>query len=234
VLLWKSFYGGARVQFGNDFDKSKMSRPATLAAVVLFATLAAAQQLTITTERLTDGVEGRLYYQKLEARGGTAPYRWKKLTGSLPSGVTLDAAGLLTGIPRQAGEFSFTAQVTDASQPANSATRKFTLRVRSQLTIAWTHPPAVDNGGISGEVTVTNGTSESFDVTVIVLAVNENGRATALGYQHFALRPGEQAIPFGSPLPRGAYVVHADAIAEIARTRTIRRARLQAGPLTVP
>jgi hypothetical protein len=211
-----------------------MLRIATLGAVVLFATLATAQQLAIATERLPDGVEGRLYYQKLEARGGIAPYRWKKETGSLPSGVTLDAAGLLTGIPRQAGEFSFTAQVTDSSQPANTAIRKFALRVRAQLAIAWTRPPAVTNAGISGEVTVTNGTSESFDVTVIVLAVNDTGRATALGYQHFALKPGEQAIPFGSALPRGPYVVHADAIAEMARTRTICRARLQAGPITVP
>ncbi|HET7841497.1 MAG TPA: putative Ig domain-containing protein, partial [Terriglobia bacterium] len=164
-----------------------MLRLATFVVLTLAATLATAQKLAIATERLPDGVEGRLYYQKVEARGGIAPYRWKMISGSLPAGVTLDAAGLLTGITRQTGEFSFTAQVTDASQPAASATRKFTLRVRSQLTIAWTHPPAVDKGGISGEVTVTNGTSESFDVTVIVLAVNETGRATALGYQHFAM-----------------------------------------------
>jgi hypothetical protein len=49
-----------------------------------------------------------------------------------------------------------------------------------------------------------------------------------LGYQEFTLRSGaEQVIPFGSNPGPGTYVVHADAVAEIASTNTIYRARKQ-------
>jgi hypothetical protein len=203
-------------------------------ALLLLATSSAlAQTLAISPERLPDAIEGRLYYQRLEARGGEPPYRWT-FRGSLPAGMTLDSSGLLSGIPRQAGEFTFSVTVTDASRPARSARREFTLRVRAVLTIAWTRPPAVASGGIYGELLVTNGGANSFDLTVIVLAVAANGRATALGYQHFVMPPGQQAIPFGSTLPRGGYVVYADAITETAATGVIRRARLQSPPLNVP
>jgi hypothetical protein len=41
-------------------------------------------------------------------------------------------------------------------------------------------------------------------------------------------------IPFGDTLPSGAYVVHADAVGEVAEKNQIYRARLQTpGPLQV-
>jgi hypothetical protein len=66
-------------------------------------------------------------------------------------------------------------------------------------------------------------------LTVIIVAVAENGRATAIGYQHFSLNAGtnDVRIPFGSTLPYGAYVIHADAIAEIPKRNAILRQRLQ-------
>ena len=52
---------------------------------------------------------------------------------------------------------------------------------------------------IEGSVVVANYTDQDFTLTVIVMAVNQIGRATALGYQEFTLASGEeQAIPFGS------------------------------------
>jgi hypothetical protein len=76
---------------------------------------------------------------------------------------------------------------------------------------------------------VSNGSKESFDLTVVIVAVPDNGRATAIGYEHFVLKAGESnvKIPFGNTLPHGAYVIHADAIAEIASRNTILRQRLQ-------
>ena len=64
--------------------------------------------------------------------------------------------------------------------------------------------------------------------TVIVMAVNQIGRATALGYQEFTLRSGgEQVIPFGSSPGPESYIVHADAVAEVPSTNSIYRARKQ-------
>jgi hypothetical protein len=100
---------------------------------------------------------------------------------------------------------------------------------KAALTIAWTAAPHLDTSTISGTVTVSNQTDQDFDQTVIVLAVNEVGKAFALGYQHFTLAPKSTSVPikFSSQLPPGQYVIHADAIAEVAAKHAIYRARLQ-------
>ena len=75
---------------------------------------------------------------------------------------------------------------------------------------------------------VTNYSERDFTLTVIVMAVNQIGRATALGYQEFTLQSGgQQLIPFGSEPGPGKYIVHADAVAEVPSTNSIYRARKQ-------
>jgi hypothetical protein len=75
---------------------------------------------------------------------------------------------------------------------------------------------------------VSNQTEQDFDFTFIALAVDPNGRATAVGYQHFILKKNteEFEIPFGENLPLGAYDLNADAVAEVADTNAIYRVHL--------
>ena len=82
---------------------------------------------------------------------------------------------------------------------------------------------------------VSNQTDDDFDLTFVAVAVNENGRATALGYQRFTLNKGtvDMEIPFGENLPHGTYEVNVDAVAEVAATNTIDRTRLVANKLDV-
>src|SRR5207247_1564118 len=47
--------------------------------------------------------------------GGTAPFSWAQTAGTPPGGLSLSAAGVLSGTPTAAGVFSFTVQVTDAA-----------------------------------------------------------------------------------------------------------------------
>ena len=55
------------------------------------------------------------YSSTLLASGGTAPYTYDIVSGSLPSGSTLNpATGTITGIPTTAGPFTFVAKVTDS------------------------------------------------------------------------------------------------------------------------
>jgi len=96
------------------------------------------------------------------------------------------------------------------------------------LTVEWKEPPAVHGQKLEGSVVVTNLGEQDVTLTVIVMGVNDIGRATALGYQEFALKSGaQQIVPFGSSPGSGTYVVHADAVAEVARTSAIYRARKQ-------
>ena len=67
------------------------------------------------------------YAQTLTASGGTTPYTWTLTGGTLPQGLTLGAAGLLSGTPVQNGVFNFT--VTVAGANGESADRAFNLVV---------------------------------------------------------------------------------------------------------
>lgn len=156
--------------------------------------------------------------------------QWRVSKGKLPPGLQLNTQfGEIVGSPTTVGEFSFTLEATDKSLPPQVAQQDFVVEVIAALTIVWKDGPQVQGSEIKGRVAVSNYTGDAFDLTVIIVAVNEIGRATALGYQHFELASGlmDFEIPFGSTLPTGKYVVHADAIAEVRSKNAIYRARQQ-------
>ena len=185
--------------------------------------------LVIQTETLPESTPQQHYSSELRAVGGIAPLHWTLIRGELPTGLELQDSGAITGVPKTSGEFRFTAEVTDSSQPPNRLHRQFTIVVVTPLTLDWSRPPVVQGDRIEGALKITNGTKEAFDLTVIVVAVNELGKAFALGYQRLDFNPGtaDFQVPFGSTLPEGAYIVHADAVAEVPARNAIFRRRLQ-------
>jgi hypothetical protein len=83
----------------------------------------AATPLAIATTSLPSGVINGAYSGTLGAVGGTTPYTWSIASGSLPAGLGLNASsGAITGVPTAAGTFSFTARVSDAGSPVQTAT----------------------------------------------------------------------------------------------------------------
>ncbi len=195
-----------------------------------------ASDLSLRTKSLPDASIQHRYSATIEVTGGTPPLQWRILRGKLPPGLTLqDTSGIVSGTPTAPGNYNFSVIISDAS--AKSITSNFLIRVADYLSVRWVKGPSLDNAGntLSGAVEVANSSRDTFDQTVIIMAVNEFGRATALGYERFNLAPGsQQTIPYSSLLPNGHYIVHVDAVAEIAPRRVIRRARLQTPqPITV-
>ncbi len=202
-----------------------------IAILICFRTLLAAQPLplAIVDEAPPSLVAGLEFHVLLHARGGVPPYVWSVASGALPEGITLSPDGLLAGRPAKPGAFALTLKVEDSGHPAHTINKVFRGVVTASLLIEWLQPPKVRDDRIDGIIQVSNGSSEAFDLTIIIVAVAENGRATAIGYQHFPLRAGttDFQVPFGNTLPYGAYVIHADAIAEIPGRNAILRRRLQ-------
>jgi hypothetical protein len=207
--------------------------------ILLLSALGAVAQappLTIKTDSFPVGVAGASYEVRFIGDGGRQPYAWKIRDGDLPPGLQLDEkSGVLTGVPTTAGEYVFTVELADSSVPRNAVERKYTLIITAAMTVQWIDPPRIVGEAIRGRLEVSNQTSRPFDLTVIVLAVNEVGKAFALGYQHFTLAPRLKSppIPFESTLPFGTYVVHADAVAEVQAINTIYRARMQTDQMAI-
>jgi len=169
------------------------------------------------------------YEVRFHARGGVPPLHWRVEKGALPPGLKLEHDGLLRGSPEHTGEFQFTVSVTDSGQPQRSVQKAFVLRVHSAMVLDWKNPAHVNGNRIEGSAEISNTTPDDIDLTFIVLAVPGNGRAVAIGYQHFVLRRGTvgQELPFGETLPRGGYVVHVDAVGEVPARNIIYRERMQ-------
>jgi uncharacterized protein YjdB len=91
--------------------------------------------VVITTASLLNGTAGTAYTATLAATGGTPSYTWSLVSGSLPNGVSLNAAtGAITGNPTTTGTANFTIQVLDSGTPALTATKALSLTITATLT----------------------------------------------------------------------------------------------------
>ncbi|MFQ5778414.1 MAG: Ig domain-containing protein, partial [Terriglobia bacterium] len=85
----------------------------------------------IVVSRLPTGLEGVPYQASLRAVGGTPPLFWTLEKGSLPPGLFLHpGTGLLSGVPREPGQFQFTVLVMDGERPTRRGRKRLTLEVR--------------------------------------------------------------------------------------------------------
>jgi len=92
----------------------------------------ASDAVTITTAALPGGMVAAPYSQTLLASGGKPPFAWTE-SGDLPTGLSLDGAGVIQGTPTVTGTFDFTVQVTDVN--GISATKALSIVVQGALTI---------------------------------------------------------------------------------------------------
>jgi large repetitive protein len=120
-------------------------------------TLQVGASLTVTTTGLPPGTIGSAYSSQLTAAGGTAPYSWVITSGTLPAGLNLSSAGLVSGTPTVAGSSTFVVQVSDGS--ARTATQALTLTIISSLDIATsTVPDGTVGTSYSQQLSATGGT----------------------------------------------------------------------------
>ncbi|MFS8415688.1 autotransporter domain-containing protein [Xanthomonas campestris] len=99
--------------------------------------------VTVGPASLPAATAGSAYSQNLSASGGTAPYSFAVTAGALPAGLTLSAAGVLSGTPTATGSFNFTATATDSGGSPTSGNRAYTLTVAgATVTLPATSLPA--------------------------------------------------------------------------------------------
>lgn len=204
-----------------------------LAAIPVCAQQAPVTQLLVPVQEPRVSLWEPFHYQ-LRSGGGTEPYHWRR-NDSLPKGILLNDNGDLTGVLEESGPFEFSVLVRDNSRPPVERKQQVLLTAETPLTVDWQHKAAVNGQRIDGSVKVSNHTGRDLDLTFIVLAVNDIGRATSIGYQRFPLKKltQDQELPFGETLSSGNYVVNVDVVGEEHISKRIFRARLAAGKESV-
>ena len=124
--------------------------------------------LTLATVSLPNATLGIAYSAAVTVTGGSTPYTFSVVNGSLPSGITLNAStGVLTGTSVLVVTASFTIKVADAKTPAGVVTEALALTVAGYThTVTGKHKGPltvgagityIDGATITGALNVTAG-----------------------------------------------------------------------------
>jgi hypothetical protein len=83
------------------------------------------------------------FVRQLPASGGLPPYTWTLVSGNLPTGLTLNSKGQITGTPTSTGSFTYILKLTDArgksvetdysQKVAESGTLRFAISISQYL-----------------------------------------------------------------------------------------------------
>src|SRR5450830_241167 len=158
-------YGGSDSFTYTATNGIDTSAPATVTITV------SAPSITIAPSTLPAPSVGTAYSRTLTPANGMAPYAYAVSAGTLPTGLTLDAAtGVLSGTPTAGGTFNFTLRATDSSAGSGpySGARAYSLTVAAPtITVSPSTLPAMTAGvAYSQGIAAANGTATySYAIT---------------------------------------------------------------------
>jgi len=82
---------------------------------------------SITNDATMQGTVDVAFSEQLNGTDGTAPYTFSLVSGAFPSGISMNASGLISGTPTEEEEAFFTIGITDAN--GDSCSKEFSLTV---------------------------------------------------------------------------------------------------------
>ena len=136
--------------------------------------------ITLSPSLLPSGLVGTTYPSTtFSASGGTPSYTYSIISGALPTGLSLSAAGTLFGMPTVAGSYSFSVQVRDLVSNTNAF----------GYTIAITLPVVQQ----SQTITFNNPGTQSVGATINLSAIASSG----LPVSYSTITPGICAVNIG-------------------------------------
>jgi Putative Ig domain/Immunoglobulin domain/Immunoglobulin I-set domain len=208
---------------GAKFDVVVSNTLGSVTSNSVSLTVNAASTLAITTTSLPNGTVGQTYSTQLTATGGTPPYTWSVSSGSLPAGLSLSAAGLITGTPTTAVSPTLTLSVSDTS--SRTASSNFTLTIGNPtatactlyvspsgsdsnsgtLSAPWQTPQQAANNAAAGQTVCFRG--GSYPQTVTSGYQQTFSKSGSAGNPIiFTNYPGEIAVIQGSTRINGSYL----------------------------
>jgi len=157
---------GTATALGTTNFSVKVADSAGASTQVNYTLQVVAPTITLTPATLPGGTQNNAYTPlNLSASGGTGPYSYT-YTGTLPTGMSLSSAGVLSGTPTVAGNFPISVQATDAH--SFTGLKPYTLVIN-----AITAP---------GAPTIGTATAGNAQASVTFTAPASNGGAAIIGY----------------------------------------------------
>lgn len=131
-------------------------------------TIVIPQPVIVSPAALPSATQNAVYSYTLTGSNGTPPYTWTVSVGSLPTGMSLSSAGIISGTPTGTGTSTFTVLLTDSkSQTASQQFQLIVLTASSPLSIVQTSIPAgTVNSAYSQTLTATGGSGGGYSFTL--------------------------------------------------------------------
>ena len=111
------------------------------------------------TSSFKDATNGSTYYDYVEVSGGYANYTWKKVSGTVPNGLSLSYSGnraILSGTPTKPGTYTFKLRATDKNKV--TAEKEFTVQISQYvITINYSFYNATKGREYSDWTSASNG-----------------------------------------------------------------------------
>jgi Putative Ig domain len=198
------------------FKVTDSSSPALTQSASLTLTISPAS-LVITTSSLPNGQVGAAYTATLMATGGTTPYTWSLTSGTLPTGLSLNASsGAITGTPTAtATSTPLTFEVTDSSNPVRTQSVNLTLTISASGITVSISPQRAALTVMETLSTLTATTNDSAGVTWSISPSGSNA-----SFSPSTSLSGAK-VTFTAPSAAGVYTITAKSVTDITASSSI-------------
>jgi hypothetical protein len=184
----------------------------------------------ITTTTLPGGTEGAAYSQQIAATG-LAPLTFSTSTGTVPAGLTLSTAGLISGTPTGPnGTSNFTVKVLDSSNPVQSATQALSIVIAlppAPVISTTTLPAGTEGSAYSQQIAATGHGTLTFTTSAGTLPTGLTMSASGLisgtptgpnGTSNFTVKVTDSSNPTQSSTQALSIVINLPAPPSITTT----------------
>ncbi len=173
-----------------------------------------------------EAVLGQFYSFSMQVTGGTSPYYFNLNGGTLPSGLSVSATGVISGVPTAAGNYNFTIRAYDYyNRNVISPTLRISVGVVSGISIYANGTLLKDNGTIYLVYKNTKSGFSNFSAFQGLgykLSNVTSGSSSGLVNSGFVISSAQMAHPWGSWIIRGStiYFVHAQGLIPVSSYET--------------